>query len=277
MKSNYWSCSKFADWLRGMPKLEAGTTEEWKTWRKAAKQKKFRYWLAEEGLHHLQSLIYWPFIRIKGLSCYIQNRWVNQSHALISTLKRGHGYDFNTRLLHAVFDELINFVEIELAWAHVVFSKEGRQKYKTPWYCTFCRIGAWRSPEAGLAYLQWASELKIDEEWVAKNDPKYGQPTQQALAAQEIFALYQWWKEDRPNRSDPSEASGWNRYYEENCNEAYDQDDEQLLAIFASNNEKNKRLRDNILDKYHQLEQAQEEEDTVMLIRLIKIRQSLWT
>jgi hypothetical protein len=30
---NYWSCSKFADWLRGMPKLEAGTIEEWNAWK----------------------------------------------------------------------------------------------------------------------------------------------------------------------------------------------------------------------------------------------------
>lgn len=277
MKSNYWSCSKFADRIRGIPKLEAGTAEEWAAWKKAAKQKKFRYWLAEEGLDHLQSLICWPSNRIRDLRFYIQNRWVSKSHALTSTLKRGHWYDFDTRLLHAVFDELINFVEIELAWAYVVFSKEERQKYKTPWYRTLCRIGSWRRPEAGMAYLKWASELKVDEEWIAKSDPRFGQPTQQALAAQEIFALYQWWKKERPSRPDPGETSGWHSYCDKNRNTTDDQDDDQLLAIFSTNNEEDKRLRGKLMNKYHQLEQAQKEEDTVMLIRLIKIRQNLWT
>lgn len=25
----YWSCTKFADWIRGTPKLLAGTAEQW--------------------------------------------------------------------------------------------------------------------------------------------------------------------------------------------------------------------------------------------------------
>ncbi|MFA6916768.1 MAG: hypothetical protein WC222_10265 [Parachlamydiales bacterium] len=27
MKFDYWSCSKFADWLRGTPKIHSGTAE----------------------------------------------------------------------------------------------------------------------------------------------------------------------------------------------------------------------------------------------------------
>ena len=33
---NYWTCSKFADWLRGTPKLGAATAEEWRDWHKTA-------------------------------------------------------------------------------------------------------------------------------------------------------------------------------------------------------------------------------------------------
>jgi hypothetical protein len=40
MKYEYWSCSKFADWLRGTSKIHSGTAEEWNVWRKAAKAKK---------------------------------------------------------------------------------------------------------------------------------------------------------------------------------------------------------------------------------------------
>lgn len=56
MKYEYWSCSKFADWLRGTPKINLGTSEEWNAWRKTAKEKKVRYWLTEEGLDFLKDL-----------------------------------------------------------------------------------------------------------------------------------------------------------------------------------------------------------------------------
>jgi hypothetical protein len=55
-------------------------------------------------------------------------------------------------------------------------------------------MGVWRCPEAGIAHLEWATGLKHDEEWFDKNDPRYGQPTHQALAAQEILLLYKWGK-----------------------------------------------------------------------------------
>src|SRR5664279_3554349 len=124
MKSNYWTCSKLADWLRGTPKPLAGTAEEWNAWKKTAKAKKIRYWLVEEGLDYLQDLVRWPANRINDVRCYIKTRWVLKSHALTSNLKRGEWYDFDTRMLHGVFDELVNFVEIEQAWMLVVFSEE---------------------------------------------------------------------------------------------------------------------------------------------------------
>ena len=59
MRSNYWSCSKFADWIRGTKKLGAGTAEQWDEWTAAAQMKhNFRYWLAEEGLDYLQTFVH---------------------------------------------------------------------------------------------------------------------------------------------------------------------------------------------------------------------------
>ncbi len=271
----YWSCSKFADWLRGTPQPFSGTSEEWNAWEKKAKAKKFRYWLAEEGLDHLENFVCWPANRVNDVRCYLNNRWVTKSHALTSNLNRGQWYDFDTRLLHAVFDELVNFVEIEQAWMLVVFSEGDRKKYKTPWYRAYFRIGVWRCPEAGIAYLKWASDLKVDEDWVDKNDPSYGQPTRQALAAQDTLKLYKWWKEERPKRPDPSDVSGWSKYCEEKRNKAKARG-EDPWCDFISKNLEDKRSR-NILNICHKIEKEQEEEDTAMLIHLVKIRQSLWT
>lgn len=277
MKPHYWSCSKLADWIRGTPTLAAGTSEEWLAWKKKAKSKKFRYWLAEEFLDHLQNFIYWPTRRIYDVRCYVNNRWRTQSHALVSNLKKGQWYDLDTCLIHAIFDELINFVEIEQAWMNVVFSEENRKKYKTPWYRTVFRMGVWRCPEAGIAHLEWAAGLKYDEDYIDKNDPKFGQLTSQALAAQEILALYKWWKIERPKRLDPSDASGWSAYCDKKHKTAEARGDNSLLSIFNKDNEEEKKISRNLLDIYHTLEEEQEEEDTAMLIRLIKIRRNLWT
>ncbi len=223
MMKNYWSCSKFADWLRGTSKPFAATSEEWRTWQDMAKEKKFRYWLAEEGLDHLQNFVTWPKDQAKKIRCYINNRWISKSHALTSSLERGQWYDFDMRLLYSAFDELVNFVEIELASSSINSSEK---KYKSSW--------GGRSPEAEIDHLKWASELKN------KNNGNLNdrQPSRQALAAQETLALYQWWKVERPNRPDPNSIAS-----QEKLN----------------------------------LENKQDDEDTAMLIRLVKIRQSLWT
>lgn len=266
----YWSCTKFADWIRGTPKLSSGTATEWQKWKKEAKIKWVRYWIAEEGLEHLQDIIFWPKNRIQDIRRYIRNRWIDKSHALTSNLKRGQWYDLDIRLLNSVFDELVNFVEIELAWMEII-SAEDKKKYNRPWYCRIFRRTRWRNPEAGLTYLEWEKNLTYDAHEVDKTDSRLGQPTSQALAAQEIFMLYTWWKYERPKRPDLYEASGWTEYCEKTNNGNHDFFDN----LIANKNSREKSGK--ILDGLHQIEKEYEDEDTAMLIRLIQIRKHLWT
>lgn len=268
MKYSYWSCSKIADWIRGTPKISAGTAEEWNAWKKTAKAKKVRYWLAEEGLDFLQDLIYLPLKFINNIRHYFDNRWISKTHALTSNLKRGKYYEFDTRLLHALFDELVNFVEIEQAWHYVAWSKEEQSKYQIPWYYKIKLLGQWRCPEAGIAHLEWASKLKCDQDFTSKEDPKLAQSTPQALSAQETIILYQWWKEMRPNRLDPIIASGWSDYCEKRRQASGD--DVSWMSSYDENAHA-------IMETCHKMEQAQDDEDTDMLIRLVKLRSYLWT
>lgn len=278
MRYTYWSCSKFAGWLRGTPKPGAGTSKEWSVWEKTAKVKKMRYWLAEKGLKYLQDFLNWPMDRISDLRYYIKNRWISKTHALTSSLKRGQWYDFDTRLLYCIFDELLDFVEVEQAWMHVAFSDEEQKKYKIPWHRSFFRIGVWRSPEAGLAYLDWATGLKADEEWMDKNDPDYGKPTRQALAAKETIALYKWWKDERPKRLDPMDASGWSDLCEERHKTAVARGEDPLgVSLGEDATDEERERSEKILGLCHKMEQEQEAEDTEMLIRLVRLRSSLWT
>ena len=270
MKS-YWSYSKFADWLRGTPNPLPDTMEGWDAWRKeAAKNHKIRYWIAEKGLDYLQNILFSPFILTNSIRCYIRNRWIDHTHALTSNLKRGAWHDLDYRLLYAIFDELVNFVEIELASMIIVLPDEERAQYKIKKYW----FRHWRSSDAGIAYLNWVLQQTFDEYLAKKDDPKFGQPTPHALAAIEISILYHWWKIDRPKRPDPSDESGWTAYCIEQENEAKARGDDPLLGIFSRETSEKKRK---IMESDQAIEKAQEDEDTDMLIRLIKVRRFLWT
>jgi len=272
-RSNYWSCSKFADWLRGKPKLSAGTSKEWKNWRKEAESAHpIRYWIAEEALDSIQNFIYWPVDQIYSLKYYINNRWVTRTHTLTSSsLKRGQWHEFDTRLLHCMFDELVNYVEVEEAWSHIVWDKEAREKYKPPFYAWgWFRWRTWRSAEAGIAKLQWASSL-TNEEWLEEDKKHLAEPTHQALTAQELLKLYDWWKNIRPARADPHEASGWSAICDRERKEGRD------LLDFEDRNEEEAQEKKKAIDLSHQIEEQYFAEDTEMMIRLIKIRRGMWT
>lgn len=275
MHSNYWSSTKFADWLRGTPKPQSGTAKEWNDWEKSAKQKKFRYWLAEDGLDLIQNFIYFSKNLLDNIRHYIDNRWITKTHALTSNLDKGQWHEFETRMLYSAFDSLVDFVEIELAWFNMICCKEALEKYATPWYRSLFK--KWRCPESGLEYLHWASSLKYNEDWVAKDDPDVDKPTDQALAACETITLYKWWKEIRPKRPDPMDASGWSKYCEERDKKAKARGDDSLFADHENETDEDKVQARKILDICHKMESEQEEEDTEMLIRLVKIRKNLWT
>jgi hypothetical protein len=277
--STYWSCTPFADWLRGTKKLSAGTSEEWDEWTTAAQMKhNFRYWLAEEALGHIQDFVTWPNRKLNDVRYYINNRWITRSHCLTAhprNIKPGQWQDVGNRFLPCLFNELVNFVEIEQAWHHCIWSDDMKTKYNVPWYRkSWLRLRTWRCPDAGIEYLVWASGLTVKEDMGCNpGDKGYGEPTYQAKAAKEILELYRWWTVVYPNRPDPYDASGWTAHCEA-MRVKYPG------SMFSSLNSKDKEDR-KASDKAHKLLQKMEadyeKEDEAMMIRLIKIRDALWT
>jgi len=271
MRKTYWSCTKFADWLRGTKKLSAGTSEEWDKWNRNAKAKNsIRYWLAEEALDKIQNVVYFIPDTIYSIKYAWTNRFVTKTHTLTSNLPRWKWHELDTRILHCMFDELVNYVEIELAAANFRFDTEAREGYKLPfWAIGWFRTRTYRSAKAGREYLDWARNLKIDESWGVKpGDENYGEPTPQSKAAQETLELYMWWTLGRPLRKDPYEESGWSAYCERRRQEGNG---------FFNLNDDNKEQSTRILEILNELEKQHEEEDEAMLIRLIKVRKHLWT
>ena len=262
---NYWSCSKFADWVRGTPKRGALTSDGWHEWETEAKgYNPVRYWIAEEALDAIQNFIWWPVDQIYAFT-----------HSLTAhprDIKPGQWQDVGNRFLPCLFNELVDFVEVESAWSHIAWGdKEARAKYDPPfWASGWFRWRTWRCPQAGLDHLDWAMTL-TNEEWLEDGEKHLVEPTGQAIRAKEIKELYLWWTVTYRNRPDPYDASGWSEYCEKT----------RLLndgRLFGS--KKTPELEE-LSTRSHELLQKIEAdyaaEDEAMMIRLIKARDSLWT
>ena len=188
---NYWSCSKFADWIRGSNKPSAATMEGWKEWKQfEQKNNSFRYWLAEELLDNIQDVVCYPYDVFRFLKSRIKNRFIYKEYALISKLPKWDYYDLDTRILYCLFDALVDFVETEKA--HMQLLNEDKCR-------TVRLLSKSRKSELGLKYLEWESSLVDD----------YGKLTHQVENAKTITKLYMWWKYERPNRPDGYEANGF--------------------------------------------------------------------
>lgn len=264
----YWSNSKFADWVRGCKKPKSATADQWDEWNTNEKAtNRLRYLIAEEFLDGIQSAMYWPIDKLSKIKYYVNNRWVTRTHCLTAhprDIKPGEWRDVGNRFLPCLFNELVEFVEIELAWWNIAWAKpEERKKYNPPFWATgWWRWRTWRSRDSGLDNLKWQMSL-TNKEWCSEDDPDYDKPTAQAINAKEIYDLYIWWTEKRPKRIDPMVESGWIDY----CGK-------QGAKSLVSDSEVDTRA---MLDMMRDIEKKYEAEDEEMMIRLIRIRDSLWT
>ena len=274
--SYYWSCSPFADWIRGTPKKGALTADGWHEWETEAKRHHpVRYWIAEEAIDHIQDFVTYPVRKIYDLKYYINNRFVTRTHSLTANardIKPGQWCDVGNRFLPCLFNELVDFVEVELAWWHIAWDDKARAKYRAPFWATgWFRWRTWRNAECGLENLEWQRQLRWTENEVGADSTELGKLTPQAIKAQEILDLYKWWTEVYPARPDPYEASGWSDY----CEAKRNLNDGRLFGSKETPELKKEGTR--ALKLSTKIEQQYEKEDEAMMIRLIKIRQGLWT
>lgn len=283
MRSNYWSNSKFAQLVQStvanVEKPIALPLGQWKVWDNAFKTgHPFVYWFTEEFLDTLQKIVCWPNDKLRDFRYWGYNRFVTKPHYLNTKLGKGTYHEIDQRIIHGLFETLVDFIEVEKAWMLVVWNDEERAKYYLPWYKRvpyFLRWKEWRCPEAGLAHLKWEMSLTNECEWASADekstDASCGLPTSQAVAAKEQYELYNWWKNTRPLRPDPMDASGWSDYCKAMDAKYGD------LGWMEERNEQEQTASKLALDKTNEIEEMYDHEDEEMLIRLIRIRRSLWT
>lgn len=177
---NYWSCSKFADIIRGEKKPFALSFDDWDVWKeKQRKERPWRYWMSDTVLRKLQNLIYYPSDFWHSMRCYLRNRFITQTHNLKTDLKKGEWHDLDTRILHGLFNELVEFVEVELAHLSK-WDRNKKYKFKNG-----------RCIEAAYDYFEWANNLPEESHGTQRED------------SIKIRELYEWWTKQRPYRDDP--------------------------------------------------------------------------
>jgi len=304
-RNNYWSCSKFSGWLRNtvfkLPnKPSAATATEWKAWRQHSKtSNKIGYYVCEELLDDIQNFVNWPKDKLNDILYYISNRFIDRTHLIDTKLKPGSFHETESKIFYGMFEELVDFVEVQKAAMDAWTRTEGDRNF-VPWTERFWvtrRLVPWCSQHHGVNHLIWETNLKKDDEWfgycwredseaeqVAKEkaeNTEYMRPTPQAENALEVLDLYCWYKFIRPNRVDPDDASGYTAWFDANSkNKKNNNEDDDDIFCMLDRNEKTdeeKQTWKHFNEKSNKIEEQYHTEDTEMMIRLVKVRRSLWT
>jgi len=207
-----------------------------------------------------QLAFYWNRVTrpFKNFRNALRYRFRDKYHIINTGLKPEYA-DYETRMLHGMFNLLVEFVEKDNALVHQQWVQPDQQ------YNFFQRLvrhftfhGNRPNPQHGLDYIKLEMNL-------VNSSP------QQAEIAREIWQIYHWWKFVRPERQDPQDVSGWSQH----CTNIFQEQgwqfgDTQFLT------QEDRELGEQALKNYDQIEQSYHEEDEEYLIRLIQIRQYLW-
>jgi hypothetical protein len=247
---------KFDAWMDYNPP-GALSAKGWRLFNKEFRENApVRYWLR----NNFREAVVYPVKRTKrNIQEWFSYNIFNTYHKVDTGLTPNY-YEVDTRMLHANFNILKDFVECELAWSRHFYHEE------SPWYTKLSIVrmynrSTFRDPKLGLEYLEWASSLDDP------NLPPYERCDHQAVSARETHELYDWWVNKRPARK-KIHIPEYNN---------------QGLELFGCIDEDfDNNAPDYVKAKSVMAEQTDQEskwmeEDDEMLIRLIKIRRSLWT
>lgn len=202
------------------------------------------------------------FHRLDRITWNLRYRFVNKYHLVNTNLAPGY-HEIDRRMLHANFELLVDFVEIECANMATAFDAEARKKaLGWRWHLPpLLRPAEFRSRELGMKHLEWETTLASP----ALNEIE--RSLDQASKAVQIIILYTWWKDAYPNRKEleapdaPNDGVGL-RFLSAKWKKA----NPECSAAFSQ------WSRDSF-----QQEQDWDKEEEEMLIALMKIRKGLWT
>jgi len=144
-----------------------------------------------------------PFSWIRNANYWFKYRFINEhKYNLVDTgLEPGY-YEVDERMFHACFNLLVQFIEEETSWKHLICSD--KEMKKRPWWMTLKRYCRKNRVKLGLGHLEWAQGLAVEMD--ENGDNVFDSPLQinypgsQGWAAKEMKELYFWYKEIYPKR-----------------------------------------------------------------------------
>src|SRR3990167_9375245 len=95
--------------------------------------------------------------RLEELKYWVIHRTIDRYNKIeIPSLEPGY-YDKDAQMLHGMFDLLVDYVECELAWMQLFFSKTERKN--VPWWQTFKSYRNKHARRLGIKHLNWKIKL----------------------------------------------------------------------------------------------------------------------
>lgn len=193
------------------------------------------------------------------ISSYFRYRTYDTYHLVDTKLAPGY-YETETRLLHANFSLLVDFVEVEQAWnSDESYKKNFLQRLSRTYYRK-----TFRSRECAEKYYEW-SATKCGNTYIGADG------FSQVSADAEIFNLYKWWVDERLKRTEPL-------FSDMGC------DDNESNSIFYRHST---TFKNNHPERYEYeklwfsdsslMEELSYLEENIMLERLIAVRRKMWT
>lgn len=178
---------------------------------------------------------------------YFNTRFVTKSHCLKTGLKRGIDHELDDRILHGLFNELVEYVEVDLAvMLRFCFPEEHTiPRWRTYWALSY--LFPVRNPELGLKFIELSTKIHDGTE-----EDLFPWDKRDREVKNKVKELYLWWTEERPRESkalNDMHKRVWEDY--------------------------DKRPSDEEREEFDNLYNKLDRKDTEMLIALIEIRHDL--
>lgn len=257
--------ARFVNWYRNKFNIENrqyGTSKQWNQWHSQYKQSRpIIYALEQKVFPKFFQILNYPFRKISDVRYWLHNTFVSKTHVLQTTLPIGQYCEIDHRMLLANFNTLVIFVEHEYAWSYIIGNKELYKKYNYNWINKL-GLRRWVSAQAGIDHLQYLIDNHSDEPC--------------GINAKEILELYTWWKNYEANE------------YELTPNTEFDEFIARMSAKYGSVfdwafggdeclTEEERLEYTAVCENLIANEDAEETIVDDMLIRLMKVRRSLWS
>lgn len=238
----------------------------WERWHQIVRKERPIAWFFTESVptffEKIVGLFLDPLVQVK-------DRWVMKKvvrpHLINTGLSATHLHDYKKKFLHALYQELVDYVEVVLANRWIGWSVMQQRKYDYPtwkkhWWLNW---KPWRCAQAGVDSLRWQADV---HEEAASSNRRAKAITE---AAQEIMLLYSWWVHVRPARGSSWARVGLDKFVQQ-LHEKYGVD-----ALRQQWTAEEDFQYQSLIDQQEQMEHDWEIEDHSMMIRLINVSPQL--